>query len=168
MTAEQIDTRSKKVRGMAQSSLDLIEAMYAAAEAAQPITGSGIGYKLFTRGLIPSMARSEMQRVYRLLREAREQGDHPVGVDRRRDSRVRAVLRLGRSPRICRHGEPGISARLLDTAAGPRGGVERERNRARSARSRYSTSTRSASASCTDSAARPRSTMLPRMMTAAT
>jgi hypothetical protein len=30
---------------MAQRSLDLIEAMYAAAEAAQPITGRGIGYK---------------------------------------------------------------------------------------------------------------------------
>ena len=51
--------------------------MYAAAEAAQPITGRGIGYKLFTRGLIPSMARSEMQRVYRLLKEARERGDIP-------------------------------------------------------------------------------------------
>ena len=74
---EQIDTCSKKVRGMARRSLDLIEAMYAAAEAAQPITGRGVGYKLFTRGLIPSMARSEMQRVYRLLREAREQGVIP-------------------------------------------------------------------------------------------
>jgi hypothetical protein len=74
---EQIDTCSKKVRGMARRSLDLIEAMYAAAEAAQPITGRGIGYKLFTRGLIASMARSEMQRVYRLLREAREQGIIP-------------------------------------------------------------------------------------------
>ena len=51
--------------------------MYAVAEAAQPITGRGIGYKLFTRGLIPSMARSEMQRVYRLLREARERGNIP-------------------------------------------------------------------------------------------
>ena len=77
MTAEQIETRSKKVRGMARRSLDLIEAMYAAAEAAQPITGRGIGYKLFTRGLIPSMARPEMQRVYRLLKEAREQGNIP-------------------------------------------------------------------------------------------
>ena len=75
---EQIETRSKKVgRGMAQRSLDLIDAMYEAAEAAQPITGRGIGYKLFTRGLIPSMARSEMQRVYRLLKEARERGDIP-------------------------------------------------------------------------------------------
>ena len=47
--------------------------MYDAAEAAQPITGRGIGYKLFTAGLIPSMSRNEMQRVYRLLREAREE-----------------------------------------------------------------------------------------------
>ena len=57
---------------MAQKSLDLIEAMYAAAEAAQPITGRGIGYKLFTQGLIPSMGRADMERVYRLLKEARE------------------------------------------------------------------------------------------------
>src|SRR5262245_39438112 len=71
--AEQIETGIKK-RGMARRSLDLIEAMYAAAEKAQPITGRGIGYKLFTAGLISSMARSEMQRVYRLLKEAREQG----------------------------------------------------------------------------------------------
>ena len=79
MTAEQIETRSKKVRGMARRSLDLIEAMYASAKAAQPITGRGIGYKLFTKGLIPSMARLEMQRVYRLLKEAREQGRIPWG-----------------------------------------------------------------------------------------
>jgi hypothetical protein len=74
MTAhEQFETRSKKVRGMAKASLDLIEAMHAAAEAAQPITGRGIGYKLFTLGMIPSMERQHMQRVYRLLKEAREQ-----------------------------------------------------------------------------------------------
>jgi hypothetical protein len=57
---------------MAQASLDLIEAMYDIAEAAQPITGRGVGYKLFTAGLIESMATSEMARVYRLLKEARE------------------------------------------------------------------------------------------------
>jgi hypothetical protein len=54
---EHFETRSKKGRGMARRSLDLIEAMYAAGKAAQPITGRGIGYKLFTAGLIPSMAR---------------------------------------------------------------------------------------------------------------
>ena len=51
--------------------------MHEIAEAAQPITGRGVGYKLFTRGLIHSMARSEMQRVYRLLKEAREDGTIP-------------------------------------------------------------------------------------------
>ena len=72
-------TGSKKVRGrgMARRSLDLIEAMHAAAEAAQPITGRGVGYKLFTARLIPSMATNEMQRVYRLLKQAREQGTIP-------------------------------------------------------------------------------------------
>jgi hypothetical protein len=75
--AEQIDTSLKKGRGRAKSSLDLIEAMYDAAEAAQPITGRGVGYKLFTAGLIPSMSRNDMQKVYRLLREAREEGTIP-------------------------------------------------------------------------------------------
>ena len=77
MTGEHFETCSKKGRGMARRSLDLIEAMYVAAKAAQPITGRGIGYKLFTRGLIASMAKSEMQRVYRLLKEARERGIIP-------------------------------------------------------------------------------------------
>jgi hypothetical protein len=68
------ETGSKKGqgRGMAQESLSLIEAMHGIAEAMQPITGRGIGYKLFIRGLIPSMARSDMARVYRLLLIARE------------------------------------------------------------------------------------------------
>ncbi len=73
----QIETGSKKVRGMAARSLELIEAMRKAAEAAHPITGRGIGYKLFTAGLIPSMSSRDMQRVYRLLREARERGMIP-------------------------------------------------------------------------------------------
>jgi hypothetical protein len=73
----QTETCSKKVRGRAQRSLDMIEAMYAAAQKANPISGRGIGYKLFTAGLIPSMARNEMQRVYRLLKEAREEGIIP-------------------------------------------------------------------------------------------
>jgi hypothetical protein len=75
--AEQTETGLKKGRGKAQRSLDLIAAMYEAAEEAQPITGRGIGYKLFAAGLIASMDRSEMQRVYRLLREAREDGTIP-------------------------------------------------------------------------------------------
>jgi hypothetical protein len=57
---------------MAQQSLDLIEAMRDICEAAQPITGRGVGYKLFTRGLIESMSRGDMARVYRNLLKARE------------------------------------------------------------------------------------------------
>jgi hypothetical protein len=73
---EHFDTGSKKPRGRgpARKSLGLIQAMYSIAEAAHPITGRGVGYKLFAAGLIPSMAKSEMQRVYRLLKEARERG----------------------------------------------------------------------------------------------
>jgi hypothetical protein len=72
--SEQIDTSSKKVRGMARKSLDLIETMTAIARVTKPITGRGIGYQLFTRSLIPSTSRSDMQRVYRLLKLAREDG----------------------------------------------------------------------------------------------
>jgi hypothetical protein len=71
---EQFETSFKKGRGMAKKSLDLIEAMAKVAEDTQPITGRGVGYKLFTLGLIGSMETNEMQRVYRLLKEAREQG----------------------------------------------------------------------------------------------
>jgi hypothetical protein len=76
---EQFDTCSKKPRGrgMAQKSIDTIEAMRRIVAKAQPITGRGVGYKLFTAGLIPSMARAEMQRVYRQLKEAREQAIIP-------------------------------------------------------------------------------------------
>jgi hypothetical protein len=71
---EQIEPSIKKGRGRAQHSIDLIEAMHAVAKKTKPNTGRGIGYQLFTTGLIPSMARSEMLRVYRLLKEAREEG----------------------------------------------------------------------------------------------
>jgi hypothetical protein len=73
----QTETCFKKVRGRSQRSLDLIDAMYSAAKKSNPITGRGIGYMLFIAGLILSMARNEMQRVYRLLKEAREEGIIP-------------------------------------------------------------------------------------------
>jgi hypothetical protein len=76
--AEQIGTGTNLIRrGMSAASSTLIERMCDIAEAAQPITGRGVGYKLFTQGLIPSMERSEMRRVYRLLLIAREQGIIP-------------------------------------------------------------------------------------------
>jgi hypothetical protein len=75
--SEHSETGLKKGRGRAQGSIALIEEMHDAAEAAQPITGRGIGYKLFTRRLIPSMSKNDMQKVYRLLRQAREEGTIP-------------------------------------------------------------------------------------------
>jgi hypothetical protein len=64
----------KKGRGRALRSLDLIHAMYRICEKSQPITGRGVGYQLFSQNLIPSMSRNDMQTVYRLLKEAREEG----------------------------------------------------------------------------------------------
>ena len=77
MTAEYFQTSMKKGRGRSQRSLDMIEAMHEIAEDSQPITGRGVGYKLFSLNLIPSMSRNDMQAVYRLLKEAREEGVIP-------------------------------------------------------------------------------------------
>jgi hypothetical protein len=70
-------TSTRKGRGRAQRSLDIIKAMYGIAEDGHPITGRGVGYKLFSLNLIPSMGRNDMQGVYRLLKEAREEGTIP-------------------------------------------------------------------------------------------
>jgi hypothetical protein len=51
--------------------------MHKIADDGQPITGRGVGYKLFSLNLIPSMSRKDMQVVYRLLKEAREDGTIP-------------------------------------------------------------------------------------------
>jgi hypothetical protein len=73
-TFEHFETCSKKGRGRSKRSIKLIEAMVKIVKAVNPITGRGVGYKLFVANLIDSMARNDMQRVYRLLKEAREEG----------------------------------------------------------------------------------------------
>ena len=64
-------------RGKAQKTIALIAAMYDIAKAMQPITGRGVGYKLFVAKLIPSMSTKDMKVVYRLLKLAREEGTIP-------------------------------------------------------------------------------------------
>jgi hypothetical protein len=59
--------------------LGLIDVMVEIAEAGAPMTGRSVGYKLFSRQLIPSMKKNPMQAVYRLLKEAREEGIIPWG-----------------------------------------------------------------------------------------
>ena len=73
--SEQIEASFKKGRGRSKRTLALIEAMRKIAEETHPITGRGIGYKLFAAGLINSM--SEMNVVYRALKIAREDGTIP-------------------------------------------------------------------------------------------
>ena len=72
---EYFRTGTKKGRGRAQGSTDLIKAMHDIAEESQPITGRGVGYQLFSMNLISSMG--EMPKVYRLLKLAREEGTIP-------------------------------------------------------------------------------------------
>lgn len=74
---EYFQTSMKKGRGRSQRSLDIIKAMHKIAEESHPITGRGVGYKLFSLNLIPSMGTNDMQSVYRLLKEAREEGIIP-------------------------------------------------------------------------------------------
>ena len=64
----------RRGRGRAQKSIDLTEHMRVIAEASAPITGRGVGYQLFVKKLIASVSKGDMARVYRLLKEAREQG----------------------------------------------------------------------------------------------
>jgi hypothetical protein len=79
ITNRQIETSIKKSRGLNGRSQWLIKNMIPIVKAAKPITGRGVGYKLFVAKLIKSMSQNDMQRVYRLLKVAREQGMIPWG-----------------------------------------------------------------------------------------
>jgi hypothetical protein len=72
--SEQIEASSKKKkgRGRGKATIALIEAMKKIAEDAHPITGRGVGYKLFAAGLIKDMSKEQMGVVYRALVHARE------------------------------------------------------------------------------------------------
>jgi hypothetical protein len=76
----EIDTSSNftaKKRGLNATSRHLVNLMFSIVKAAQPITGRGVGYKLFVAGRIKSVSQTDMQRVYRLLKVARESGIIP-------------------------------------------------------------------------------------------
>jgi hypothetical protein len=85
-------------RGMAQKSLDLIDACASILAEIQPTTVRSVCYQLFTRGLIESMSRNETAKVSRLLVIGRENGSIPWNwiVDETREAeRVPAWKGLG-------------------------------------------------------------------------
>jgi hypothetical protein len=64
-------------RGRSQRSLDLIEASWDILVKIEPATVRAVCYKLFVAGLIDSMAKSETNKISRLLTLAREKGEIP-------------------------------------------------------------------------------------------
>lgn len=64
-------------RGRAQRSTDLIEAAHEILDEIQPATVRAVCYKLFVAKLIESMAKSETNKISRLLRLARENNEIP-------------------------------------------------------------------------------------------
>ena len=65
-------TSTTRRRGQSRASLDLVAAAQDILAEIQPASVRAVGYQLFTRKLIPSMARSEMNKLSKLLTRARE------------------------------------------------------------------------------------------------
>lgn len=66
-------------RGLGAKSRRILETAIPVVEDGAPMTVRGVAYKLLVRGVIPSMAREEVQKVSRLLVYAREHGLIPWG-----------------------------------------------------------------------------------------
>src|ERR1019366_1406390 len=66
-----------KGRGKSQRTVELLAACYDILSSIQPTTVRGVCYQLFTRGLIPSMAKNNTSKISKLLTAARENGDIP-------------------------------------------------------------------------------------------
>jgi hypothetical protein len=64
-------------RGRAQRTIDLVNASYEILSDIQPATVRAVCYKLFTRGLIVSMAKGETNKISRILTLARESDEIP-------------------------------------------------------------------------------------------
>jgi hypothetical protein len=68
-------------RGKAKANLELIEVAHDIGERNNPITIRGIAYKLFVKGIIPSMAEKYTKKVSQQLTDAREQNISNWGED---------------------------------------------------------------------------------------
>lgn len=163
---EHFQTGLKKGRGMAAASLGMIDAMYEMAREAQPITVRGIAYKLFAAKLIASMAKSETQKVSRLLTQARERDMIPWEwiVDETRRLEVGASWSDPEEYIECSRND---YRRDLWQDQPHRVEVWSEKGTIRGVLAPPFTNSASAFASCTGSAAPPPSTTLPKIMTGA-
>jgi hypothetical protein len=68
---------TRKGRGRAAATLDMIDAMVEIAREIQPCSVRALAYQLFNRKLIPSMGKLETQKVSRWATIAREEGRMP-------------------------------------------------------------------------------------------
>src|SRR5689334_1966707 len=64
-------------RGRSQKSLALVQLAREILEEIQPASVRAVCYQLFTRGAIPSMEKTQTNRVGTLLTRAREEGEIP-------------------------------------------------------------------------------------------
>jgi len=69
---EQIEPRSKKVRGLAKATLEMIEQGQLICEQCAPISVRGIAYKLLPLGFFDSM--KQVGKVSRVMVKARQRG----------------------------------------------------------------------------------------------
>lgn len=72
-----MNSTPRRGRGKAKKTLDLVDAAAAILEDIAPTSVRGVAYKLFTRGLIPSMEKRETDKVSRHLTWARKEGIVP-------------------------------------------------------------------------------------------
>lgn len=73
----QTEAGHRKTRGRARKSLELIDAAIRILDEIQPATVRAICYRLFVAKMIPSMEKTNTNKVSRLLVHAREAGDLP-------------------------------------------------------------------------------------------
>ena len=145
MDAEYFGTSPKKGRGRAEVPRPDRRHVYGGREAAQPITGRGIGYKLFTTGMIPSMARMRWRRSTGCSRRrARKASFLGIGLSMRRGNLSRCRAGMIRPSSCAQPADPiaensGRSSRFASRCGAEKGTV-------RGVFSRCSTSTASASA----------------------
>lgn len=114
----------RRGRGKSRASIAIIEASIRILAEIQPASVRAVCYRLFTEGLIESMAKGKTNKVSRLLVDAREDGLVPWDwiVDETREAE--RICRLGPPRGHHRRRRASVPQGLLVNAAAPRRGLE--------------------------------------------